>query len=399
MIVEITALNHQGYGIGKINNKIIFVENALEGEIVKIKIVENKKKYCIAKVIEYIKTSLNRVSFSCCFYDKCGGCNIAHMCYEKQLEFKKNKVINILDKYCNLSVNPHINFSNELNYRNKVVFHIKDGKIGFYQNNSNFIVDIDKCLILSDSINKVLKIIRTFDLSLVNNIMIRSTYKDIMLVIEGDINKDILSNNLSFVSSIYINGKLVHGSSRIVEKIGNYLFYISYDSFFQVNSKVTYNLYNKILEYASLDKNDNVLDLYCGTGTIGIFLSKYCNKVLGIEINKSAIEDANLNKKINGISNIDFINDNSSYITKLDSKFNVVVVDPPRSGLDSKTLNNLILKRVSRLIYVSCNPMTLARDINKLKEIYNLEKMELFDMFCNDYHVECVVAMILKEHL
>ena len=208
MIVEIIALNHQGYGIGKINKKVVFVENALEGEIVKIKIVENKKKYCIAKVIEYVKTSLNRVSFPCCFYDKCGGCNIAHMCYEKQLEFKKNKVINILDKYCNLSVNPHINFSNELNYRNKVVFHIKDGKIGFYQNNSNFIVDVDKCLILSDSINKVLKIIRTLDLSLVNNIMIRSTYKDIMLVIEGDINKDILLNNLSFVSSIYINGKL-----------------------------------------------------------------------------------------------------------------------------------------------------------------------------------------------
>jgi len=392
--VEIKSLDHKGRGIARINEKIVFVEDALIGEKVKIEIVKDNKKYMEAKVIKRIVTSKDRCDSKCFYYDKCGGCNITSLSYENQLKFKKEKVIDIFNKYLNLSIKPDIIATTEYNYRNKIVLHVVDGKLGYYEKNTNKLVEIDKCLIVSDSINNVIKTInKNIDLSKVNKIMIRNTYKEIMVAFEGIVNIDELIKKLDFADSIYVNDKLVKGNDRIIEKLGEYLFYISKDSFFQVNTKQAYNLYNQVLKFANLNKEDIVLDLYCGTGTIGIFLSKYCKRVIGIEINKSAVEDANKNKKLNNINNISFINDTSSVISKIKNKANVVILDPPRSGLDALTTNTLIENRLDKIVYVSCDPMTLARDIKNLSSVYELKDIKLFDMFSQDYHVESVVLL------
>lgn len=393
---EIKALNHQGMGIGRINNKVVFVEDGLVGEKVLVKIVEDNKKYMVAKIVKRLTISKDRCKYDCIYYDRCGGCNIASLIYEKQLEFKKGKVIDIFKKYADILIDPKIIKTNEYHYRNKIVMHVENGKMGYYEKNTNKVVSIDKCLIASDTINKILKKIEdNIDLNKVKQIMIRSTYKDSMVVIDGEVDIDSLIKALEFVTSIYVNKKLVYGKSKIIEKIGDYLFYISSDSFFQVNTNQAYNLYNQVLTYANLNKDDVVLDLYCGTGTIGIYLAKYCKSVLGIEINEMAIMDANENKKLNNIDNISFINGSASIINKLEVKANVVVVDPPRSGLDNVTIDTLIKMKVDKIIYVSCDPMTLSMDIKRLSNVYKLEDITLFDMFAQDYHVESVCVLNL----
>ena len=393
MKVEIFGLNHQGMGIGKINNKIIFVEHALVGEIVEVEIIREYKKYLLGKVKKIIKKSNDRCNFLCKYYSKCGGCNIGILDYNKQLEFKKNKVIDIFRKYGNIDINPVIIGNDNLGYRNKVTLHVEDGKLGYYEKDTNEIVEINKCIIANDKINEIINIIKNnIDLSKVNKIMIRTTLSDSMVVFNGYINDNDIKH-LGMVSSIYVNDKLIYGNDKIIEKLGDYSFYISKDSFFQVNTKQAVNLYNQVVEYSKLDKKDRVLDLYCGTGTIGIYLAKYCYDVLGIEINKSAIEDANLNKKLNKIDNISFICDSSSIISKLDYEASVVVVDPPRSGLDKVTLDTLNKSKIKRIVYVSCDPMTLVRDIKLLSLVYKLKDIKLFDMFSCDYHVESICVL------
>ena len=381
-------------GIGMIDNKVIFVEHALAGEIVEVEVVCEYKKYMVGRVNKIIKKSLDRCNYECKYYDNCGGCNIGILDYQKQLEFKKNKVINIFRKYGKLEINPVIVETDRIGYRNKIVLHVVNGKLGYFKANTNELVEIDKCIIASDKINKVINIIRNkIDISLVNKIMIRTSYDNIMVVFYGKIDKNMIINNLDFIDSIYIDDVLVYGKEMIIEKLGDYKFYISKDSFFQVNTKQIINLYNQVLEYANLSKNDVVMDLYCGTGTIGIFLSKYCKKVIGIEINDSAVKDANDNSKINDVKNIKFMCGSSSIIKDLKYKVDVVVVDPPRCGLDKITIETLNKMKVKKIVYVSCDPMTLVRDIKLLSDNYILKDIKLFDMFACDYHVESVVLM------
>lgn len=392
--LEIIGFNHQGLGIGKIDGKVVFVEDALVNEKVLVEIIKDSKNYMIGRVITRLRDSEDRCRCLCKYYNRCGGCNVATLIYEKQLKFKKDKVINIFKKYIGIEVMPKIIGTNQWYYRNKVALHVIDGKMGYYEKNSNNIIELDKCLIASNSINKVIESINNkIDLKEVSKITIRNTYRDIMVAIEGNINTEKLIKTIGFATSIYVNDELVYGKDKIIEKIGEYLFYISKDAFFQVNTPQAYNLYNHVLTLANLNKDDVVLDLYCGTGTIGIFLSKYCKKVIGIEINKTAIEDANLNRKLNNVSNISFINDSSSIISKMKIDANVVVVDPPRSGLDKVTIETLMKNKIDKIIYVSCNPMTLARDIKKLSDVYEFKEITLFDMFAQDYHIESVVLL------
>lgn len=398
--VEITSLNHQGMGVGKIGDKVIFVSDALIGEIVDVEIIRDYKKYMVGRVIGFEKRSPSRCSYDCAYYGRCGGCNIATLSYPMQLEFKKNKVIDIFRKYGGIDINPVIVAGDAFGYRNKVIIHAKNGKIGFYERDTNTIVAIDRCLVANETINKIVsKVSGNLDLTLVDKIMVRTGYGESMVVVDGEIDIDELIDILSFVDVIYVNNELVYGKDKIIEKLGDYFFYISPNSFFQVNTKQAYNLYNQVLEYASLDKGMNVLDLYCGTGTIGMFLSKYCALVQGIEINESAVRDANLNKELNGVDNISFICGKSSLISKMENKFDVVVVDPPRGGLDKQTVDTLLKNRVKRIVYVSCDPMTLVRDVKMLEEVYQLSDIKLFDMFAESYHVESVVLLVNKDAL
>lgn len=369
MEVTITNLDHQGRGIARINNKIVFIPNSIPGEIVNIKITKEKKKFMEGKIISFKEKSPNRVENLCPYYTKCGGCQLLHLTYQQQLVYKKEKIENIFKRYGlgDIKINDVIASPSKCNYRNKVTFHILNNKLGFYENNSNNFIEINNCLLvnklINDNINKIPK-------------------KDNKIIVR--------SNNLEI---------LFEQNKKIMHTIVDYKFLVSIDSFFQVNDHVTPLLYNKVKEYLSPNKNDIILDLYCGTGTIGIFISKEVKKVIGIELNQSAINDAVENAKLNNVNNIEFIcGDAGNEATKLKIQPDGIIIDPPRAGLDKNAINTLLKFNSKKIIYVSCDPLTLVRDLNLLNDSYEIIEVTPFDMFPNTYHVECCVLLKLKNN-
>lgn len=398
MEVSITKLNHTGEGIGIINNKISFIPKTIPGDIIEAKIIKEHKSYIEAIPTKYLNYSKDRVDIKCAYYQECGGCQLMVLSYQEQLNYKKDKVVNILNKYACLNLNPTIKETNEYKYRNKITFQVKDGKMGLYTSNSHNLIPVDKCLLVSDKINNLIKIIQSsnLDLTYINQIIIREANNQLMIQFIGKINISILIEKLSsYVTSLYLNDGLIYGSKTITETLGDYQFLISPNSFFQVNHNQTINLYNQVKTYLGVGNNE-VLDLYCGTGTIGIFVSNCCKKVTGIELNKSAVIDANNNIKLNNLTNIEIKHGDVGKVLEAKNTYDAIIVDPPRSGLDTKTRATLLQIKSPKLIYISCNPITLARDLNDLKEIYDIKEITLFDMFPNTYHVESVVLMEIK---
>lgn len=389
MIVKIDKLSHDLRGITKIDNKITFIPKTLPEEVVNIRITKQKKKFnegCLTTIIEESK---DRVKYICPYYDICGGCDTGHILYSKSIMYKKDMVVDIFKRYCDMDVDMDIVYDEEniYNYRNKITLRVNDGKLALV---GESLVNIDYCYLVNDNINKVIGILNGICLDGIDEVIIRGT-DEIMVIIKGNIDNDeliqILKDN---VSSIFIDGVKVFGNDYVMINVGNYRYAVYPDSFFQVNTKMISRLYDKVLEFAG--RGDKLLDLYCGAGTIGIYLANNFNSVRGIEQNESAIKGANLNKGINDIKNISFVCEKASDINEIVE--DVVVVDPPRSGLDSTTIKRILDSRIERLIYVSCNPITLARDINILKDKYNLVSMSLFDMFPNTSHAECVCLLI-----
>ena len=397
MQYKIEKLDNFGRGISHINNKIVFISNALEDEVVDATTTYSNKKFDEAKVNEIIKVSRMRIKPICPYFDICGGCNLLHMNYDDQLKFKYNKVKDIIFKYLkeDIKVNDVI-YSNQFNYRNKASFEVKE-KLCYKMRKSTNLVDINYCYLLDKNINDIVHVLNNLNLKNINNITIRTGEEDIMVIISGNPTQEIIDVLKEKARSIYVNDKLVYGKSNIVSKIGNYEFFVSDKSFFQVNKYNVKNLYDKVLEYAELTGNENILDLYCGTGTIGIYLSKYAKSVIGIEVNEQAIFDANVNKNKNNIENISFICDTTSNINNIvNNDFDVIIVDPPRSGLDKNTINFLINSKAKRIVYVSCDIMTLVRDLNILKQDYDIREITPVDMFPNTYHVETVCILERK---
>lgn len=389
MIVKIDKLSHDLRGITKIDNKITFIPKTLPEEVVNIRIIKQKKKFnegCLTTIIEESK---DRVKYICPYYDICGGCDTGHILYSKSIMYKKDMVVDIFKRYCDMDVDMDIVYDDDniYNYRNKITLRVNDGKLALV---GESLVNIDYCYLVNDNINKVISILNGICLDGIDEVIIRGT-DEIMVIIKGNIDNDkliqILKDN---VSSIFINGVKVFGNDYVIINVGNYRYAVYPDSFFQVNTKMISRLYDKVLEFAG--RGDKLLDLYCGAGTIGIYLANNFNSIRGIEQNEFAIKGANLNKGINDIKNISFVCEKASDINEIVE--DVVVVDPPRSGLDSTTIKRILDSNVERLIYVSCNPITLARDINILKDKYNLVSMSLFDMFPNTSHAECVCLLI-----
>ncbi len=392
--VLISSVNHQGYGVARINNKVVFVENAITDDVVDIEIVKEYKKYALGEVVNFVSMSKEHITSACPYYDKCGGCQISHITHKAQLDFKKEKMRNIFSRYLDMEISPKIISVNEYNYRNKVVFHIKDGKLGFYEDGTNKLIKIDNCLLLDERINNLIPLFNNLDLTYVEKIMVRVTSKEVMVVFYGFIDKiDVLKKYVSSIILVNIKEKLLYGKSYIKEEVNGLKFIISYNSFFQVNTKAMVRLYDKVLKYANLTKEDDVLDLFCGTGTIGIYLSMYCKSVLGVEIVEEAIKDANINKELNNIDNISFICGDVDRVINEKFNQNVLVVDPPRSGLNKNTKNVILNNGFDRIVYVSCDPMTLVRDLKDLSSKYEFKEITLVDMFPNTYHVESVCLL------
>lgn len=396
MKVKIEKLDHFGRGITNINNKICFVENALPNEIVNIEIIKETKKYFLAKTIDFIEKSPSRIIEPCPFYNKCGGCNLEHLSFSKENEFKRRKVQELLVKFA--KINPTLVketiFSNEYNYRNKVTFHGNGNIFGYYKENSNDLLKIDKCLLLDKRINEIVKLLQT-ESNKITELLIRTNNDSskIMLKITGQVNNiETLKNK---VDVLFINSKCLTKEEKITTTIGSKKYILSVDSFFQVNKTLTEKLYDKVKEQVEKVRPNRLLDLYCGTGSIGIYASDFTKEIIGVDYSKSNIEDANENKKLNNLKNITFINDKVENVIDTFKDIDMIIVDPPRTGLDQKTIINIERISPKHLIYVSCDPATLARDLNLLTN-YEVEEVTPFNMFPRTYHVECVSVLYRK---
>ena len=402
--VEVTKLDHQGRGIAKINGKIIFIPNALPEETVDVDIILEKKKYYEGIIKEIINASDKRIKSICPYFEECGGCQFLNMNYQDSLDYKQNKVEEIMNKYLGIKIkiNNIVACDNNLYYRNKTTFQVKND-IGFFKEKTNTLIPVDKCYISDIKINDIYKAIKdNINLTNVKQIIIRATKNTLesMVIFKTNNyidNKKIIDILKKKVDSIYINDELIYGKGKIIENLCNKNFYISPSSFFQVNTLQAEKLYNKAIAYADIKKEDTVLDLYCGTGTIGIVASDKAKKVIGIELNKEAIKDANENKKLNNINNIEFYAGNvGKILNKNNYKPDIIIVDPPRVGLDSLALAQILNIRPKKLVYVSCDLMTLARDLKLLRNDYDILELTSVDLFPYTAHVESVCALKLK---
>lgn len=392
MKIKIEKIDHLGRGIGYNNGKVIFISKAIPGDVLDIEITNSYKKYDIGKIREVIEPSNERIEVNCPYYNECGGCHISNLTYLEQIKFKRNKVIDIFKRYLNMKIDPRIVSSEkDFEYRNKITYHVKNGEIGLVDINNNFI-EIDKCLLVSDRVNKLLSVLKKEDLSKVIKIVIRECDNGLILSITGGMKIDNLVNKCL---EIYINGERKYFLEEGYLYIDDLKYRVSDKSFFQINTSNICHLYDEVIRYGEFTGNERVIDLYCGVGSISLYVSRYVNSVLGIEIVKEAIDDANYNKEINKIDNATFICSDVAKIIDDKVECDTLIVDPPRAGLDKHTKNVINSSSVKKIIYVSCDPMTLVRDIKDL-DMYELDRISIVDMFPQTCHVECVCVLKLK---
>ena len=395
MEVKIEKLDDFGRGICYIDNKVTFVPNTIPNDLVEIKITKEFKNYNEGKLIDILIPSKKRIEPKCPYFSKCGGCVLQNMNYKDTLEYKKQKVTNIFKKN-KLEINPIvIENANYYNYRNKISLKVIDKKIGYYEPKSHSIVEIDSCLVASNSINKTIQSIKK--MNIINGLVtIRCNKNDEILIIikskdKLNIDVDSIKENIKLVG-IVINNKLFYGEDFLYENINGIFYKISYDSFFQVNPYIASKIFDIIKENINL--NETVLDIYSGVGTLSLTASTVAKKVIGIEIVENAVLNAIHNAKINKINNVDFLlNDATKAITKLNLFFDKVIVDPPRAGLTKTVINTIKKIKPKEIIYVSCDPQTLVRDIKLLSDLYIINKFYIADMFSFSYHVESVCIL------
>ena len=444
-IVDIIDNGYEGEGIAKIDNLTIFIPNAIKGEKVKIIIVKVLSSHAYGKIIEIIETSKRRVPDDCSTYKRCGGCNLRHIEYQNTLEIKRDIVKNCIYKSLNkeIVVNETLGMEEPYYYRNKLQFPLgynKENKsiMGIYANRSHEIIPIkDKCYIQNEQTQSIAKDIYEFIINnnisiynekilkgLVRHIVIKIGIKtnEIMLILV--VNKkelphekeliNLITQKYSNIKTIVKNintkntnvilgntNEIIYGDGYIYDLLGEYRFKISAMSFYQVNPIQTEKLYKTAVEYADLKGDEIAFDLYCGIGTIAIFMSKFVKKVYGIETIPQAIEDAKENAVINNINNVEFLVGNveevlPELIGKEKIEPDVIFVDPPRKGLDDITINTILKLKPKKVIYISCNPATLARDLKKLEELYDIKKVQPVDMFPFSSHIENVCSLKLK---
>ena len=394
--VTIEKLDNQGRGICFLNNKITFVENALPTEVVKINIIKESKKFNEAIVTEYIKKSSSRVESSCPYFNQCGGCELLNLSYEDTCKYKKEKLEGILSKYANIKTDIEIiKTNNNLNYRNKITLKVENGKYGYYESKSHKLIEIKECLLAEPAINKFILDIEKLNIKN-GEVVIRSNYNSELLIwikTKDKINPDIsYLKSLHKIAGIILNEKAIDGDSSFIEIINHQLFTVSYDSFFQVNRDICSKLFTLVNKH--IEENETILDLYCGVGTLGINATSKARKAFGIEIVKNAVLNAITNSKINKRDNIYYmLGDVSVCLPKIKDKIDTIIVDPPRAGLDKVTKQTIIDFKPHKIIYVSCDPMTLARDLKELSSYYNIIEVKGMDMFSFSHHIEtfCVL--------
>ncbi|SFF85468.1 23S rRNA m(5)U-1939 methyltransferase [Halobacillus alkaliphilus] len=438
-------LTHEGNGVGKVDGYPLFVPYGLPGEEAEVKVVKVKKNFGFGKLLNVKEESEDRVEPPCDVYYQCGGCQLQHMSYSMQLEMKHNQVKNAMKKIGHLEhvpVHETIGMADPWRYRNKIQIPVgqkEDGQLmtGFYQKRSHNIIDMDTCIIQDELNDRMVETVRRIATELgisaydedthrgtLRHIMVRTgqTTKDIMIVLvtktknlpEQDKLIDEIRDAFPSVKSIVHNvnnqktnvilgkeTKVIWGDEYIYDMIGDIKFMISPKSFYQVNPTQTKNLYDKALEYADLRGGETVIDAYCGIGTISLFLAQKAKKVYGVEIVPEAVTDAKKNARLNKMDNAEF------YVGQAEELMpwwrnqglrpDVIVVDPPRKGCDEELLKAMLDMEPERIVYVSCNPSTLARDLRVLEDGgYATQEVQPVDMFPQTSHVECVSLLTRK---
>ena len=443
-VVEILDNGFEGEGITKINGFTVFVQGALKGEKVEILILKVLTSYAFAKITNIIKKSEHRVEVDCSTFKRCGGCSLRHIDYDYTLEIKRNAVQSLVSKTLKskIKVLDTLGMENPFFYRNKAQYPVgfdKEGKpcFGIFANRSHDIIQIDKCFIQNEKSQEIAKYI--FDLwiknklsiynentrnGLLRHIVIKNGLKTgqfmCVLVINGQsfskenviVNKII--NKFPMIETVVVNintdntnvimgesNRVLYGNGYIEDKLGDFKFKISTLSFYQVNPIQAEKLYNIAVEATNISKEDIVFDLYSGIGTISLFMSKFAKEVYGVEIVEEAVKAAKENADLNGVRNTRFIAGDVEVVLDdlLNNKKvvpNVIMVDPPRKGLDNKTIENILKVSPSKVVYISCNPATLVRDLAKLEDIYEIKSIKPVDMFSYTSHVEVCALLELK---
>ncbi|MEG1001082.1 MAG: 23S rRNA (uracil(1939)-C(5))-methyltransferase RlmD [Cellulosilyticaceae bacterium] len=442
--MDIVDIGSNGEGIGKIEDFTVFVPNAVKGDHIEVRIIKVKKNFGFGKLIQIITPSPIRGEVKCKVADKCGGCQLQHISYASQLEWKTQKVKNAIERIGGLKgieVKDTLGMADPFYYRNKAQYPIRlengEIKIGFFANKSHRVIPTDTCMIQDRRNEQIIEILKKFLIEykiaiydevshkgLVRHLVVKTGYytNEIMicLVMNGHKlpNQEILIERLLSVpgiKSIVLNHNtartnvilssemtVIHGENFIVDTIGELKFKISPLAFFQVNPVQTKVLYDKALEYADLTGSETVWDAYCGIGTISLFLAQKAKKVYGVEIIEAAIENARANAELNGISNADFFAGRAEEVIPTMYQEGIIadtiVVDPPRKGCDVKLLETLVEMSPKKIVYVSCDPATLARDLAYLCEQgYKVKEVQPVDMFPQTTHCETVVLMTKVE--
>lgn len=438
---RIESVSSEGMGVSHIDGFCVFIPQTVDGDVVIAKILKVKSGYAYAKLIKIITPSKYRVQSPCAAFSKCGGCQLMHINYEKQLEIKKGIIENALKRIgkIDVPVSKMIGADIALRYRNKMIFPIgidKNGKkiCGFYRERSHDIIELDDCLLGDELISKIIKAVMKFTekykitvyneeqhKGILRRLFIRYGYNTEEMMVVLSINSKTLPHYNEFakiiseispkIKSIILNfntkktnavlgddNAVIYGSETISDTLLGMKYEISPHSFFQINPYQTEKLYNEALDLAEISENDKVMDLYCGIGTISLSAARKAKSVIGVEIVEQAILNARKNAEENGIKNaVFYAKDASELVPQLienGERPDVVILDPPRKGSDEKTLLAISKAKPKRIVYVSCNPATLARDLRFLEDNgYETKSVCGVDMFPQTMHIESVALL------
>jgi len=442
--LTIRSMGINGEGIGYYKKKIVFVDRALPGEVVHAEVTDVKEKYATARLVKVVERSEARVKPPCPVYEECGGCSLQHMDYQAQLISKQELVREALQKYARLEnppVAPVIGMDHPWAYRNKAQFQVgvQEGRLvaGLYQAGSHRLVDLEGCRVQHEATNQIVQkvkqvledlgipayderkrtgVIRTIvarvafatgetQLTLVTATPYIPREKELVLELRYRLPELVsIVQNINPKKTSLVFGETTRqlwGKPSISEKLGDLSFDLSARAFFQLNPEQTQKLYREVQQAAGLTGKELVLDLYCGTGTIALWLAPYAREVRGIEIIPEAVEDARRNAERNDAVNASFHTGKAEVLmpkwAKQGIKPDVVVVDPPRTGLDAALIDTLLQVAPTKIVYVSCNPSTLAKDISRLLKRYELVRVQPLDMFPHTPHVECCSLLVRKD--
>ncbi len=438
--IEIESISSEGSGVGHYDGMVVFVANAAKGDRLKVHLIKVKKQYAIGKITKILTPSTDRIEIDCPHFQTCGGCAYRHINYEAELEAKKNEVEQAFLRLAHIDIKAESVCGGETSrYRNKGQYPVgfdNDIKIGFYAQRSHRITDCKDCLLQPEEFSELTEIFRNWikkngisvydeetGRGFLRHIYLRkaTATDEIMVcaVINGDsvpalgeltdelkkakkVSTFVLNINKK-KTNVILGDKSVNvfGDGYITDILCGNKIRISPMSFYQVNSRQTEKLYKKAAEYADLQSGDTLVDMYCGAGTIGLSMAAKAGKVIGIEIVPQAVEDAKANAEANGIENAEFYCSDASAAASILKEKGIkpacIVLDPPRKGCDPSLIQTVSEMEAGKIVYVSCNPATLARDCVLFKELgYTTEKMSVFDLFPRTTHVETVVLMTKK---